>query len=145
MVRFSKFTLNLKIYKGFEGFLSKVVWREICIVDEELTEFDSSYETIQSLLLALLFFFFNPNSFYLSFQNLMEPQPFQPQSSISHLLLTTHHYGTILESSFLSSHLISQNYSICCAKPNDILLHQNPTLFILAQHLTLHFTSHLLF
>ena len=28
MVRFSKFTLNIKIYKEFEGFLSKLVWRE---------------------------------------------------------------------------------------------------------------------
>ena len=27
-VRFSKFTLNIKIYKEFEGFLSKLVWKE---------------------------------------------------------------------------------------------------------------------
>ena len=28
MVRFSKFTLNIKIYDEFVGFLSKLVWRE---------------------------------------------------------------------------------------------------------------------
>ena len=28
MVRFSKFTLNIKIYKKFEEFLFKIVWRE---------------------------------------------------------------------------------------------------------------------
>ena len=27
-VRFSKFTHNIKIYKEFEGFLYKLVWRE---------------------------------------------------------------------------------------------------------------------
>ena len=27
-VRFSKFTLNIKIYKKFEEFLFKIVWRE---------------------------------------------------------------------------------------------------------------------
>ena len=29
MVRFSKFTLNIKIYEEFVEFLSKLVWREI--------------------------------------------------------------------------------------------------------------------
>ena len=27
-VRFSNFTLNIKIYDKFEGFLSKLVWKE---------------------------------------------------------------------------------------------------------------------
>ena len=28
MIRFSKFTLNIMIYKDFEGILSKLVWKK---------------------------------------------------------------------------------------------------------------------
>ena len=31
-IRFSKFKLNIKIYEEFEGFLSKLVWRETLFI-----------------------------------------------------------------------------------------------------------------
>ena len=57
-IRFSKFTLNLKIYKGFEGFLSKVVWRETLFCGRGahwvwLIKWDHSISTLSSTLLLL--------------------------------------------------------------------------------------------
>ena len=40
-IRFSNFTLNIKIYVKFEGFLSKLVWRETLFKEDKLL---SSFE-----------------------------------------------------------------------------------------------------
>ena len=37
MIRFSKFTLNIKIYKEFVGFLSKLIWKETLFGSDQST------------------------------------------------------------------------------------------------------------